>query len=62
MASLFEKITRAGLHLVDPYAETATLQPPPKNVWPYMRMHLRPLRLVLALSLIATILAATIEV
>lgn len=62
MASLFEKITRAGLHLVDPYVEAATLHTPPQHVWPYMRMHLRPLRLVLLFSLIATILTAAIEV
>ncbi len=62
MASLFEKITRAGLHLVDPYAEAATLHTPPNRVWPYMRMHLRPLRWVLGLSLTATILTASIEV
>ncbi|WP_341367244.1 ABC transporter ATP-binding protein [Yoonia sp. BS5-3] len=62
MARWFEKVTRAGLHLVDPYQEAATLHTPPKRVWPYMRMHLRPLRWVLSLSLIATILTASIEV
>ena len=61
MLKLYERVTRAALHLADPYVH-GSREAPAGSVWPYLRSHLRPLRLVLVLSLIVTALTATIEV
>lgn len=61
MFQLYDWVTRRALHLADPYVHGAGGTPSP-NVWPYIKSHLYPLRWVLGLSLIFTILAASIEV
>lgn len=61
MFSIYERATRAALGLVDPYVH-GDGTPPATRVWPYLRAHLAPLRGVIALSLLMTILSASIEV
>ncbi|SFR43670.1 ABC transporter ATP-binding protein [Litoreibacter janthinus] len=61
MFKLYDWLTRLALSLADPYVHGSGA-PPPSTVWPYIRSHLYPLRWVLALSLIVTVLAASIEV
>lgn len=63
MKGLFERFTRRVLHLVDPYdPDFATTATPPSEVWPYLRGHLRPLRTVMLLSVLFTVITAAIEV
>ena len=63
MKGLFERFTRSVLHLVDPYNDAFDSEAaPPTSVWPYLRSNLRPLHLILALSLLFTALTAAIEV
>lgn len=57
----YERITRIALSLVDPY-DHGTNAPPPRTVWPYLRAHLYPLRFVVALSVVVTVIAASVEV
>ena len=61
MFKLYDWLTRRVLHLADPYVH-GTGATPSSRVWPYIQSHLRPLRLVLVLSVLFTILAASIEV
>ncbi len=60
MIRVFDRFTTAVLNLVDPY--TSDGKPPAPRVWPYLRANLRPLRTVLLLSLMFTVLTASIEV
>lgn len=63
MRGLFERFTRGVLNLVNPYdPDFETDLTPPASVWPYLRGHLRPLRVVMALSILFTVITAGIEV
>lgn len=59
--SLFDRLTKGVLNLVDPYENDHPAAPKP-TVWPYLRANLYPMRKVLVLSVILTILAAAIEI
>jgi len=60
MIGIYQRFTTAVLQLVQPYSSTDN--PPLKDVWPYVKSHLPPLRNILILSLLVTVLAAGIEV
>ena len=60
MFYLFDRFTTAVLNLADPYSPSDVA--PANRVWPYLRANLRPLRLVLILSLALTVFTASIEV
>lgn len=60
MFYLFDRFTTAVLNLADPYSPSGVA--PANRVWPYLRANLRPLRLVLILSLALTVFTASIEV
>jgi ATP-binding cassette subfamily B multidrug efflux pump len=47
---------------VDPFQSYDTSLPPPQGVWDFLMMQLKPLRLVIAISLTLTVLAAGFEV
>ncbi|MEO1309146.1 MAG: ABC transporter ATP-binding protein, partial [Pseudomonadota bacterium] len=57
----YDRLTRLALNLADPYAWWDG-RAPAKHVWPYLKAHLQPLRLVLVLSLAFTVVSASIEV
>ena len=61
MGAIYDRATRLALNLVAPY-DAGDGSPPATGVWPYLRSHLRPLRWVIALSLVMTVLAASVEV
>lgn len=61
MFAIYDRLTRAALNLANPYVHGKG-GPPENRVWPYLKSHLAPLRLVLLLSLAVTVLAASIEV
>ena len=61
MFSIYDRVTRVALNLVQPYVH-GDGSAPATRVWPYIRGHLYPLRWVIALSLIMTVLSAGIEV
>ncbi|MCF2871165.1 ABC transporter ATP-binding protein/permease [Octadecabacter sp. G9-8] len=61
MFRLYDRITRIALGLVDPY-DPGDASPPARHVWPYLKSHLYPLRWVLILSVIVTVIAASVEV
>lgn len=61
MRAIYDRATRLALNLVVPY-DAGYGRPPATDVWPYLRSHLYPLRWVIALSLVMTILAASVEV
>ena len=61
MYKLYDRLTRVALNLADPYVHGSG-GTPAGRVWPYIKSHLRPLRLVLVLSVMVTVLAASIEV
>jgi len=61
LRAIYERATRLALNLVAPY-DAGVGGPPATSVWLYPRSHLRPLRWVIALSLVMTILAASVEV
>lgn len=61
MTKIYDSITRVALNLVDPY-DHGMGAPPARHVWPYLKSHLFPLRWVLALSIIVTVIAAGVEV
>lgn len=61
MTGLYDRLTRAALNLADPYVH-GDGGAPERRVWPYLKSHLGPLRLVLMLSLIVTVATASIEV
>lgn len=60
MRELYERITRVFLNFVEPYnlADAA----PSQDVWPYLKSHFRPMRKVVAASVLVTVLAASVEV
>ena len=60
MDGFYQRFTHAVLQLVDPYSSTDL--PPSGKVWPYLKSHLKPIKTVLILSMIVTVLAASIEV
>ena len=61
MFSIYDRVTRVALNLVKPYVH-GDGTPPANRVWPYLRGHLYPLRWVIVLSLIMTVLSAGIEI
>lgn len=61
MFTLYDRLTRVALNLADPYVHGSGAKPP-TQAWPYLRAHLYPLRKVLALSVLVTVLAASVEV
>lgn len=61
MFTLYDRLTRYALNLADPYVH-GSKRTPAAQVWPYLKSHLYPLRQVLVLSVIVTVLAASIEV
>ena len=60
MTSLYHRFTTAVLHLVKPYSSTDV--PPSPHAWRYLRSHLTPLKGVLTLSVVFTVVYASIEV
>ena len=58
---LYDRATRVALNMMDPYVH-GDHAAPNARVWPYLRSHLAPLKWIIALSLIATVVAAAIEV
>ncbi|MCV2402419.1 ABC transporter ATP-binding protein/permease [Marinomonas sp. C2222] len=60
MFGLFKRINNAVLELVNPYTDTTSQ--PTHNVWSYIFDQITPLKKVLILSLISTMLAAAFEV
>ena len=60
MKRIYLRFTNAVLGLVQPYDSTDT--PPSPHVWRYLKSHITPLRTILVLSVLVTVLAATIEV
>ena len=61
MFAIYERVTRAALNLANPYTHGED-QPLPGQIWPYLKSHLYPLRYVLVLSVLFTVVTATIEV
>lgn len=63
----YEQLTRLALNLVEPYTH-GPMGPagkggaPSSQVWPYIKSHLPPLRKVLVLSVLITIISASVEV
>lgn len=60
MIAPYKRFTEAVLQLVQPYSSTE--HAPAGTVWRYVKSHLPPLRNVLLISLVVTVLAASIEV
>jgi len=60
MLGLYDRFTTAVLELVQPYSSTD--KAPFSDAWRYLKSHLPPLRNVLILSLVVTVIAAGIEV
>lgn len=60
MKGLYGHFTSIALNLASPYASVG--QAPSGTVWRYLLSHVAPLRRVLGLSLIVTVLAAAIDV
>lgn len=58
--ALYDRFAYAVLQLVKPYSSSDT--PPAADVWRYLKSHSSPLRGILLLSLVVTVLAASIEV
>lgn len=61
MLKVYDWLTRCALGLADPYVH-GTGGRPPAQVWPYLKDHFYPLRWVLILSVVITVLTASIEV
>lgn len=61
MFALYDRLTRRALNLANPYVH-GTGETPAGRVWPYLTSHLRPLRGVLMLSVLVTVVTAAIEV
>ncbi len=61
MFAIYDRITRFALNIADPYVHGSG-DGPARRVWPYLRSHLHPLRWVLVMSVIVTIVTAGIEV
>ena len=60
MTRIYERITRFFLNATNPYDLSDTA--PHSTVWPYLKSHIKPLRLVLIASILVTVLAAVVEV
>lgn len=60
MPAKYDQVMRLFLDAADPYA--LGQDPPEKEVWPYIRSHLWPLRRVLVASVVVTVMAAGVEV
>lgn len=60
MIGLYHRFTTAVLELVNPYSSSDLA--PADKVWPYFKSHLRPMKIVLVLSVLVTVFAAAIEV
>ena len=60
MLGLYDRFTTAVLQLVQPYSSTD--KAPFSDAWRYLKSHLPPLRNVLILCLVVTVIAAGIEV
>ena len=60
MVKFYQKITKFFIGLASPYQLSTT--PPSREIWPYLKTHLRPLRKIIVGSVICTILVASIEV
>lgn len=61
MFRIYDWLTRLALDMADPYVH-GTGEAPAADVWPYIRSHLYPLRWVLVLSVLVTVVTASIEV
>ncbi|MGP6089376.1 ABC transporter ATP-binding protein [Antarctobacter jejuensis] len=61
MFAIYDRLTRLALGLANPYVHGPG-GAPAGRAWPYVRSHLRPLRWVLFLSVVVTVLTASIEV
>lgn len=60
MNALYDRVTKLFLHAADPYSLSG--KPPEKEVWPYIKSHIIPMRKVIILSVLFTIFAASVEV
>lgn len=60
MHVVYEKLTRFFLEAFDPYDLSDTT--PHRELWPYLKSHMKPLRRVIATSIVVTVFAASIEV
>ena len=60
MPSLYNRFANAVLQLVEPYSSSDS--PPESRAWRYLASHIKPLRGILLLSLVVTVVAASIEV
>ncbi len=60
MKGLYHRFTTAVLQLVQPYSSSH--KAPSNSVWQFLKSHFQPLRKVLILSLVVTVIAAGIEV
>lgn len=60
MRQLYEKVTRWFLQAFDPY--TLSDAPPDRDLWPYLKSHIKPMRRIIFFSVLVTVFAATIEV
>ena len=60
MIGLYERITRFFLNATDPYDLSDAA--PHSTVWPYLKSHFKPLRGILIVSILVTVLAASVEV
>ncbi len=60
MRSYYHRFTTAVLDLVQPYSSTE--EPPSPDAWPYLFSHIKPLKKILLLSLLVTVIAAVTEV
>ncbi|MEL6168967.1 MAG: ABC transporter ATP-binding protein [Pseudomonadota bacterium] len=49
-------------NLVDPYTEYREVDEPPRTLWPFLREYSRPFTRVFAVTLVASILVATVEI
>ncbi len=61
MLKIYDRLTRLALGLANPYTQGEPGMPP-RDVWPYIRAHLRPLNKVIWLSVLITVITASIEV
>ncbi len=60
MERIYEHITRWFLHAFDPY--NLSHRQPDRQLWPYLKSHIKPMRWVILCSVIVTVVAASIEV
>ncbi|HCQ67290.1 MAG TPA: hypothetical protein DIU07_20035 [Rhodobacteraceae bacterium] len=60
MSGVYERITRFFLGAVDPHDFTDTT--PRREIWPNLKAHIRPMRRIIAASVLVTVVAAGVEV